>query len=244
MFHAGLLTTQQAPAIDWPQRMRNLAQTARHLRLRRFYAAGVAAGSTPLSEVPLLALDIETTGLDPDMDGIVSVGLVPMTLQTVHASRARQWLLKPRVPLSDSAVKVHGITHQQLDQAPDLDDVLADILDSMSGHVMVVHCRQIERGFLDTALLRRLGETLAFPVVDTMALEARWHRQPIPLWRRMFGRMPQAVSVRLTASRERYNLPRYRLHHALTDALATAELLQAQVAHHLDANTPIEQLWL
>lgn len=244
MFHAGLLPSPCEAAIDWPAQMRKLATTAADPRLRRFYGAGVVARHTPLQEVPLLGLDIETTGLDPARDGIVSVGVVPMTLQTVRASAARQWLLKPRVPMADSSVVVHGITHQQLDGAPDLEDVLDELLQAMAGHVMVVHCRQIERGFLDTALLRRLGEALAFPVIDTMELEARWHRPPIPLWRRMFGRVPPPVSVRLSASRERYHLPRYRLHHALTDALATAELLQAQVAHHLAPDTPVNTLWL
>jgi len=38
-------------------------------------------------------------------------------------------------------------------------------------------------------------------------------------------------------------LPRYRLHHALTDALATAELLQAQVAHRFTPDTPLSALW-
>ena len=244
MFHAGLLPSPREAAIDWPAQMRKLATTAADPRLRRYYSAGAVAGHTPLQEVPLLGLDIETTGLDPARDGIVSVGVVPMTLQTVRASAARQWLLKPRVPMADSSVVVHGITHQQLDGAPDLEDVLDELLQAMAGHVMVVHCRQIERGFLDTALLRRLGEALAFPVIDTMELEARWRRPPVPLWRRMFGRVPPPVSVRLSASRERYHLPRYRLHHALTDALATAELLQAQVAHHLAPDTPVNTLWL
>ncbi len=33
-------------------------------------------------------------------------------------------------------------------------------------------------------------------------------------------------------------------HHALTDALATAELLQAQIAYHFDPDTPISEVWL
>lgn len=244
MFHAGLLPNQQVRVPDWPAQLQTLAQSARDPRLRRYYAAGSVPGNTPMSEVPLLALDIETTGLDPTRDGIVSVGVVPLTLHTVRASAARQWLLKPRVPLADSAVAVHGITHQQIEEAPDLDDVLDQVLATLAGHVMVVHCREIERGFLNAALLRRLGETLAFPVIDTMALEARWQRAPVPLWRQVLGRVPAPVSVRLATSRERYHLPRYRLHHALTDALATAELLQAQVAHHFTPETPVQALWL
>lgn len=244
MFHTGLLPSPTPSAPDWPAWLRERALTAGDPRLRAYCDAGAVPGSTPLCEVPLMALDMETTGLDPDHDGIVSLGLVPLTLDRVRASAARHWLLRPRVPLADQAITLHGITHQQIVQAPDLDDVLGEVLAAMAGHVMVVHCREIERGFMDSALRRRLGETLAFPVIDTMALEARWHRRPLPLWRRWLGRAPRPVSLRLAACRERYGLPRYRLHHALTDALATAELLQAQVAHHFSADTPVQALWL
>jgi len=47
----------------------------------------------------------------------------------------------------------------------------------------------------------------------------------------------------LAPSRERYRLPRYRAHHALTDALASAELLQAQVAHRFSPQTQLNALW-
>ena len=79
-------------------------------------------------------------------------------------------------------------------------------------------------------------------MIDTMSLEARLHRQS--LWarfRRWLGRPP--VSIRLHTSRARYGLPAYQGHHALVDALATAELLQAQVAHHYSADTPVGELW-
>ena len=58
---------------------------------------------------------------------------------------------------------------------------------------------------------------------------------------RLFGR--QQLSIRLAASRGRYGLPRYRPHHALTDALASAELLQAQVGQRFAPDTPIRELW-
>ncbi|MCP1328190.1 3'-5' exonuclease, partial [Halomonas sp. 707D4] len=51
------------------------------------------------------------------------------------------------------------------------------------------------------------------------------------------------VSIRLDASRQRYGLPSYQGHHALTDALATAELFQAQVAYHYSPETPLERFW-
>ena len=55
----------RTPAPDWPSLFAELAQTARDPRLARFYQAGTVSADTPLDQAPLLALDVETTGLDP-----------------------------------------------------------------------------------------------------------------------------------------------------------------------------------
>lgn len=248
MLHRGLLR-EPSPAhavteIEWAQRLQTLADNARDPRLKAFYAAGAVMGDTPLSATPLMALDVETTGLDPVRDGMVSIGVVPMSLSCIRASASRHWLLKPRVPLGAESVTIHGITDTQVQTAPDLDDVLDDVLKTIAGHVLVVHCRDIERQFLSQALHKRLGERIKFPVIDTMELEARLYRgqrRGVMDW--LLGRQPPHVSIRLADSRRRYGLPRYRPHHALTDALASAELLQAQVAHRFTPETPISALW-
>lgn len=228
---------------DWQTHFHTLSASARDERLKAFYAAGVVSGDTALAQVPLMALDVETTGLDPVKDGIVSIGLVPMTLDTVRASESRHWIIKPRVPLAGESVTIHGITDSQIASAPDLIDILGEVLEAMAGHVMVVHCRAIERQFLNGALRRRLNEEIAFPVIDTMELEARLHRKAATgLFARLF-RPRRQVSIRLAASRSRYNLPRYHPHHALTDALASAELLQAQVAYHFAPDSAVRELW-
>jgi DNA polymerase III subunit epsilon len=247
VFHSGLLR-QTGPGAatntDWRLRFQALAQSARDPRLRAYYAAGMVGGDTPLSDVPLIALDVETTGLDPVRDGIVSMGLVPMGLDRIRASASRHWILKPRVPLGEASATIHGITDSQVRAAPDLDQVLAEVLQAVAGQVLVVHCRDIERQFLNGALRPRIGEAIEFPVIDTMELEARLHRnQPRGWLNWALGRHPAPVSIRLADSRRRYKLPRYRPHHALTDALASAELLQAQVAHRFSPSTPVRDLW-
>jgi len=232
----------EAATPDWSARFAELAATARDARLRSYYAAGVVAADTPLATTPLIAMDIETTGLDPRRDGIVSIALVPMSLARIRASASRHWIVKPRVPLDGASVALHGITDSQVADAPDFIDILADVLAAIAGHVLVVHCRAIERKFLDAALVTRIGESIALPVIDTMELEARIHRRKRPgLFARLTGRRP--VSIRLADSRARYQLPRYRAHHAPTDALACAELLQAQIAHRFSPDTPVGELW-
>lgn len=246
MLNASMLRqTEQQPVSDWQARFAQLAESARDERLKRYYQHGMVAAETPLKDAPLMAMDLETTGLDPVRDGIVSIGLVPMTLERIQASASRYWLLKPRVDLNDESVTIHGITHTQIADAPDLNDVLDDVLQALAGHVIVVHFRYMEREFLNGALKPRLGETIEFPVIDTMALEAREHRQASKsLWARLFHKRRQQVSIRLADSRRRYGLPHYRPHDARTDALACAELLQAQIAHRYSPDTPVQHLWL
>ncbi|MCW7752699.1 3'-5' exonuclease [Desulfobotulus sp. H1] len=229
--------------VSWPELFAQQAADSRHSLLQYYYGCGSVDGDTPLCRVPLLSLDVETTGLHPGRDAIISMGAVPFTLERIYSSRSRYWVVNPGRPLTPDSVIIHGITHSRILNSPDLMEVLPDLLAVMAGSVMVVHCRQMERQFLDAALRSRMGEGIVFPVIDTMDMEARYLRQGMGYWlRQFFGMHPR--SVRLADSRTRYHLPFYRPHHALTDALATAELFQAQVAWRYDPYTPVKELWL
>lgn len=229
---------------DWPGRLAELATQAKDTRLQAFYQAGCAAADTPLTEVPMVALDFETTGVDPNSHSIVSVGLVPFNLQRIRCNSAAHWVVRPPLPLEQTSITIHGITHTDIHRAPDLDEILEEFLAALAGRVVVVHHRGIERPFLDVAMRWRLGEGIEFPVIDTMAIEAHLHpRKPPGFWSRLRGRR-QPASIRLGDSRARYGLPHYPPHHALTDALASAELLQAQVQHHFSPQAPVSSLWL
>ncbi|MFP3442299.1 hypothetical protein R0K18_31670, partial [Pantoea sp. SIMBA_133] len=74
-------------------------------------------------------------------------------------------------------VTFHHITHADIQGAPRIEEVLADVFRAMAGHLLVVHFRHIERSFLDAAVRAAWKESLSFPVIDTMSLEARIHRQ-------------------------------------------------------------------
>ncbi|OZG70181.1 DNA polymerase III subunit epsilon [Hahella sp. CCB-MM4] len=227
---------------DWAARFKKLAAQAKDPRLQSFYNAGTVDGDTPISKVPLVAMDFETTGLDPESNGIVSIGLVPMDLNRIRCSGAQHWILKPREELSSESIVIHGITHSEVARAPDIIRILDELLKALAGKVVVVHHRGIERPFLNAELLNRIGEGCEFPVIDTMELEARVYRsKPRGIVDRLLGRHP--TSIRLADSRARYNLPFYSPHHALTDALASAELLQAQIADRYSPDTPIKELW-
>jgi DNA polymerase-3 subunit epsilon len=236
-------TSEQQSALTWPERFEALARDAADERLKRFYQAGCVSADTQMKDVPMVAVDFETTGLDANQHSIVSIGVVPFDLNSIQISGARHWLVKPQLPLHQTSIEVHGITHTDIDQAPDIDEVLSDILASLQGRIPVVHYRAIERPFLNVAVNWRTGEGLDFPLLDTMAIEAHLHPNRKPnFWQKLRGL--EQVSIRLSDSRTRYGLPHYPSHNALVDALATAELLMAQIRHHFSPETPIGNLWL
>lgn len=234
---------QQRETLPWPERFRELAMETADERLRAFYEAGCVSAETPVKDVAFVALDFETTGLDPTRHSIVSIGLVPFNIDRIQLGGSRHWLVKPQLPLHQTSVTVHGITHTDIDEAPDLNEVLGEILTCMAGRIPVVHYRNIERPFFNVALKWRIGEEIHFPVMDTMAIEAHLHPNRRPTWwQTLKGQKP--VSIRLADSRTRYGLPHYPPHNALVDALASAELLIAQIQHHFSPETPVGDLWL
>lgn len=230
------------PENDWPSRLAQLAETSKVDLLKRFYGQGTVAAETPLSDVPLVALDLETTGLNSERHGIVSLGLVPFTLSRIRMNEAFYRVVQPRRELEERSVTIHQITHEDLDEAPDLAEVAETLLEALAGRVVVVHYHAIERRFLYRAFARRFGEGVLFPLIDTLAIEKQISQRITPNPLSWFGN--RRVSLRLADARRRYHLPQYSPHHALTDALATAELFQAQVAYHGSPEDPLADWWL
>lgn len=228
---------------SWLDYLQEQSKTIQEPLLKCFYQSQLDfIQDKTLRAAEFVALDFETTGLCPEQDEIVSVGLVPFTLQRIKVAQAKHWLVRPQGQLSDESVVIHGITHSDLSQAPSLDKVLQSLLPELQGKVVVVHYQFIEREFLAQASARLMGQELIFPMIDTMAIEARWHRMG---WRselkRWFG--AKQVSIRLADSRVRYGLPRYQMHSALIDAIATAELFQAQVRHRFSDSDYVSDVW-
>lgn len=235
------LNTRATP--NWPTFFQTLLETAQDERIRRYYQTPVASGDTPLSEVEFVALDFETTGLNPQKDEIISIGLVPFTLSRIRCRESAHWIINPNRPLNEESVVIHGITDSEVENAPDLLNILGQVLNALAGKIVVVHYQHIERSFMNQALLSRLDEGIHFPLIDTMAIESAIQQRDCGGWlNRLRGIRPG--SVRLAKARQRYGLPVYQPHHALTDALATAELLQAQIAYHFSPDTPLDTIWL
>lgn len=226
----------------WPNRLDLLKQQAQQPALQQFYAATQLDPERPLNAQPLLAIDLETTGLNPNKEHILAVGIQPFTLDRIPLGQRQQWLVHSSRPVSEGAVTIHQITDTHIANAPKLSTLLPELMACMAGHLMVVHYRAIERGFLNRASQHILQEPWLFPVIDTMALEAKVYRQRSG-WQFWLKHSQGAPSIRLADARQRLGLPFYPPHAAAVDALATAELFQAQIYHRYRPDLPVAALW-
>ena len=207
--------------LDPARRRHRLAERTPSGPLADYYAAPVPDGRADWRQGRFLALDLETTGLDARRDAIVSIGWVVIEDAMVDLGRHGHSLVRPPRGVTPESAVIHGIFDADLEYAPPLDAALVDLLAALRGRVLVCHHGRIERGFLDAACRVVYGVGFAAPMVDTLELERRSLRAADrPVARGM---------LRLDAVRQRYNLPRYHAHNALTDAVAAAELFLAQM---------------
>lgn len=190
--------------------------------VRDLAAAPPPPSRTPVSEIGFLVVDVETTGLDPRSDDVLAIGWVPVTALHIVLADAREVVVRPPYGGVGQSAKVHRLTDDALATAPSVGDVLPDLFADLRGRVLVAHHAPIELNFLGRAANGAYGGPPPLTAVDTLALHHQFVLGP-------HGEI-RSGALRLDEARRHFGLPRYRGHRAVTDALATAELLLAQVA--------------
>ena len=184
--------------------------------LEAYRSAELPADETPWREARFSVVDLETTGLDPGRDEIISFAAVTVEGGRVRLADAVYELIRPKqMPRADT-IRIHGLRRSELAAAKELPEVLDRMLEAMSGRIVVAHVAQIEEGFLSAALEAH-GAALRGPILDTAAMAA-----------------PRTAPTGLSDLARSLNLPVHRPHHADGDALTTAQVFIA-LATHLEA---------
>jgi DNA polymerase-3 subunit epsilon len=172
-------------------------------------------------EVVIWALDLETTGLHPDRDEILSVGMVPIREGVIrYGDRFHSYVRPPaRAGLSTEGIRAHHLVPADYASAPPIEQVVPEIDRRLREGALLVHYAQLDVTFLKSAF-ERAGATWPKPVVlDTIDLLLKLHHR-----QHRFSPHPPRPRTGLADAREAAGLPAYPNHDALSDALATAEL--------------------
>ena len=186
--------------------------------MRTYLDIPLPSRSDDVRSLPIVALDLETTGLDPSSDAIVSAGFVEIDGTSIRCESAEHILVRIDGSVEQSAT-IHQITDADLRKAVTERKMIDRLLQVLAGRVMLVHHAPMDVGFLNAACRRHYSQPLIVRTIDTL-----------PMARQLRERGNHQVrdgKLRLHALRTAYGLPRYPAHNALSDALATAELYLA-----------------
>ena len=171
-------------------------------------------------EARFIALDVETTGLDPKHDEVIEYAGYPIEGGRIISGEAVRGLVHPRFASARGTEDIHGLRDRDLAAAPEAPEALAPLKLLMRGRVPVVHAQWVERTFL-----RKAGCPLPRRIVDTALL---WRLLSIE---RGHG---DPGTCSLTAIADGLGLPAHRPHTAEGDTLTAAQVFLA-MATHLEA---------
>ena len=190
------------------------------------YAAATVRLDQAWRSARYCAVDLETTGLDLRRDMIISFGSVGIDGGRVIAGSSIYRLVGGTAHVSPTAIAVHSLRPADLADAPPWEDSVDLLLKALTGRVLVAHAAWVESAFLRRAFrLRRVPPPRT--VIDTAALA------------RSAGLAAVSASAEpsLELLARDLGLPGHEPHHALGDALTTAEVFLA-LSTRLDTGAP------
>jgi DNA polymerase-3 subunit epsilon len=182
---------------------------------------------TPWRAAEWCAVDLELTGLDPDHDHIIAIGMVPIVDGRMRLGRSVYTLVRSTRRSQLPALLTHRLRTADVAQAPRLPDALELVLKALAGRVPIFHTAAVERSFL-TPHLRALNLSLP-AAADTAGLARAWwreHGEPVPPLGPSLAELARRLGQRAEPA-----------HHALGDALTTAQAF-ITLATLLDAAHP------
>lgn len=160
----------------------------------------------------MVVFDLETTGTDIARDRVVQIGLA-ITDVRGEVLKTREWLINPLMPISPGATEVHGITDEMVADQPTFADIADELFSILRNRVVA----GFNSNRFDIPLLivefHRVGKSWK-PADFRDAYAIEQHITPMSL---------EAIYKRRTGQ------DLEGAHDALTDVIATCEVLRQQL---------------
>lgn len=175
---------------------------------------------TEWQSLDYVVVDVEGNGQQPP--NLVELAAVPIVGGII--GEPTSWLVKPNQPITHFAKKIHGISNEDVADAPVFAYAEADVRKALDASALIGHAAHVDVGVLQ----RELGDWECPEVFDTLKLARRL--------------LPDHDSYKLGALVDAFDLAddlddHLKPHRATYDALVTARLFV-----HLAGRLSLEEL--
>lgn len=156
-----------------------------------------------------IALDLETTGLNPKYARILEVGAVKIKEGKIIDTYDK--IVNAKTNLSNQIVNLTGITQEMMEEGEEIEKVMVELLDFCGDEVLLGHNIIFDYSFVKKAATN-LKMTFEKEAIDTLKLARRF--------------LPELEKRSLEYLCEYYQITQKEKHRAYYDALAASQLYQ------------------
>ena len=178
-----------------------------------------------IKDTGFVVIDTETTGLKPEKgDVLLSVAGIGLVQGRVDLSKSFYELIQPDREIPHESVVIHHLTPGKMNRTPVAKevDVLIRFFEFCGSRVLVGHHVSFDVRFLNHALQKHFGITLANKVVDTAVVAKAIQEMHNPVG----ASIEQTSYVGLDELAKQFDISMPDRHDAYGDAFATALVFQ------------------
>ena len=170
-----------------------------------------------------VALDIETTGLNPAADRIIEIGMARVCNGNVTDTYST--LVNPGIKISDRIIELTHIHNEELTDKPRINELIEDVIQFIGDYPILGHNVIFDYSFLKKAAV---NNNLVFPSagIDTLKMARRI--------------LPELEHKKLDYLCEYLKIDPGNSHRALDDALS-ASGISSELVYSVKKDSPITQ---
>ncbi|MBP9884769.1 MAG: 3'-5' exonuclease [Leptospiraceae bacterium] len=168
-----------------------------------------------LRNIEFTALDLETSGLDPNENEILEIAAIRFDRDKIL--NTYNFLVKPNKPIQPNAQIINGITPKMLENARSLDVILPEFLRFIDGSALVIQNSEFDLSFLLPEAKKRRLSIPTLPVFCTLNMTRKF--------------FPELKKHNLVALRDYFKIEkmnttssRHCFHEALDDSFAAMKV--------------------
>jgi DNA polymerase-3 subunit epsilon len=164
-----------------------------------------------------VALDTETTGLNPRKDEIISIGAVRIAGDRLVTSERLELLVKPSREISAESVRVHGLREQDVAGGLAPDDAMMQLMRFIGSRPIVGYYLEFDVAMINRAIFPLLGMGLPQEKFEVSEMYYEWKRkQQLPY------QHDSDIDLRFASIMKELDLPLRDAHTAINDAVMAA----------------------